>query len=32
MTRASDQRHSAHLRTRIASAAARLIAEHGITD
>ena len=32
MPRASDHRNTAQLRTRIASAAARLIAEHGIGD
>lgn len=32
MTRANDHRNTAQLRTRIASAAARLIAEHGIGD
>ena len=32
MTRPTDHRNTAQLRTRIASAAARLIAEHGIND
>jgi hypothetical protein len=32
MTRANDHRNTTHLRTRIASAAARLIAENGVTD
>lgn len=32
MTRTNDHRNTSHLRTRIASAAARLIAEHGLAD
>lgn len=32
MTRTNDHRNASHLRTRIASAAARLIAEHGLAD
>jgi len=32
MTRPTDHRNTAQLRTRIASAAARLVAEHGISD